>query len=219
MYFAVSLVLGLVTVAVLAGLLFLLKRRVSGSLGREMELLSQEAGSIGNEIDQLLERSEKYAAKGQLDWLKEQIEAIGMEVEGQRRVLKEFETKLEGAQGQIEAKETSQQELKTSRREDEERLSQLLASFKDISQESIALEQRLAASLKNLDGLMVGMTLTPDQRAVLMELQNVMVSSGGRLRELITEYEAVKNRLEVLRQQHKDLEEEYTRLVEQQLGE
>ena len=219
MYFTVALVLGIVSVAILAGLLFLLKRRVSGSLGREMELISQEAGTIGTEIDRLLDRSSNFAPKGQLDWLKEQLDSIGMEVENQRRILKEFETKLEGAQGQIEAKETSQQELKTSRREDEERLNQLLASFKDISQESIALEQRLAASLKNLDGLMVGMTLTPDQRATLMELQNVMVSSGGRLRELITEYEAVKNRLEVLRQQHKDLEEEYTRLVEQQLGE
>ena len=219
MYFTVALALGIVSVAVLAGLLFFLKRQVSGSLGREMELISQEAGSIGNEIDTLLESSGRFAPKGQLEWLKEQLDSIGMEVENQRRVLKEFEAKLEGAQSQIEAKETSQQELKTSRREDEERLNQLLASFKDISHESITLEQRLAASLKNLDGLMAGMTLTPDQRATLMELQNVMVSSGGRLRELITEYEAVKNRLEVLRQQHKDLEEEYTRLVEQQLGE
>lgn len=219
MYLTIALVLSLVSVAILAGLLFVMRRRVSGTLGREMELISQEAGTLGGEIDQLLQRSDKFAPKGQLDWLKEQLDTIGMEVENQRRVLKEFETKLEGAQGQIEAKETAQQELKTSRREDEERLNQLLASFKDISQESIALEQRLAASLKNLDGLMAGMTLTPDQRAVLTELQNVMVSAGGRLRELITEYEAVKNRLEILRQQHKDLEEEYTRLVEQQLGE
>jgi predicted nuclease with TOPRIM domain len=61
--------------------------------------------------------------------------------------------------------------------------------------------------------------LTLDQRAVLEELNNALISAGSRLRELLTEYSSVNQRIQALQQQLKDLEDEYTKLVEQQLGE
>ena len=81
-----------------------------------------------------------------------------------------------------------------------------------------SLEQELAASLKELDALVVDVPMTPDQRTVFQELLNALTAAGSRLRDLITDYQAVQERLESLKLQHNDLEDEYTRLVEQQLG-
>ena len=72
---------------------------------------------------------------------------------------------------------------------------------------------------KSLDNIMAELELTEDQRGLLDELSKALTSAGSNLRDLLMEYEAVKTRLENLRQQHLDLEEEYTKLVEQQLGE
>ena len=81
------------------------------------------------------------------------------------------------------------------------------------------LEQQLANSMKNLDQLMNDVQLSETQRALLDDLSSALSGAGERMRDLLTEYNTVHERLELLQQQHRDLEDEYTRLVEQQLGE
>jgi predicted nuclease with TOPRIM domain len=61
--------------------------------------------------------------------------------------------------------------------------------------------------------------MTQSQREMFLGLQSTVEEAGARLRDLLMEYQTVNERLNMLRQQHSDLEEEYTRLVEQQLGE
>ena len=94
-----------------------------------------------------------------------------------------------------------------------------MEGYDSCASESVALEQRLAQSLKNLDSIIDQLQLTQAQKASLTDLSNAATSAGGRLRDLITEYETLNERLKTLTQQHQDLEEEYTKLVEQQLGE
>ena len=73
--------------------------------------------------------------------------------------------------------------------------------------------------MKNLESILGEVTLTDDQKAELDKLNDALSSAGENMRTLITEYESVNERLKMLREQHEDLEEEYTKLVEQQLGE
>ena len=80
------------------------------------------------------------------------------------------------------------------------------------------MSRKLALSLKNLEELLAGTDLTPQERDIVSEFNESLVSAGARLRDLMTEYQVVKERLEGLQGQFKDLEDEYTRLVEQQLG-
>ena len=54
---------------------------------------------------------------------------------------------------------------------------------------------------------------------IFEDLNRALSDGGALLRDLITEYQSVNERLDMLRIQHEDLEEEYTKLVEQQLGE
>ena len=60
--------------------------------------------------------------------------------------------------------------------------------------------------------------LTDAQKAVLQELSNTLTNSGSVLRDLLTEYESINERLNMLKLQLNDLEDEYTKLVEKQLG-
>ncbi|MCB0338546.1 MAG: hypothetical protein KDD53_03030, partial [Bdellovibrionales bacterium] len=75
-----------------------------------------------------------------------------------------------------------------------------------------------AESLKELDAIMDELEMTQVQRDIMQSLSNALEASSARMRDLIFEYQQVNERLEQLKAQHLDLEDEYTKLVEQQLG-
>ena len=139
-------------------------------------------------------------------------------LESQRQTLKAIESKLAQAQKQIEEKEAYHQDLKTAKADEESKLKALLERYSTLSSEAIALEQQVAQSMKDLDSLMSTASLSPEQKAVFTSLSENLEAAGNRLRDLITEYETVHGRLKTLSDQLADLENEYTRLIEQQLG-
>jgi len=154
-----------------------------------------------------------------MDTLNNQLEQFRTEIVGEAQKLKAVETRLDTAQRNIEQREASQQEIKSAKDNEESLLDDLKSKYDEYSTEAISLEQSLAQSLKNLDKMMNEIELTPDQRTSLDGLSEAMTTSGGRLRDLLSEYQVVTDRLQMLQQQHIDLENEYTKLVEQQLGE
>lgn len=196
-----------------------LRKQVSSSVGAERDTLTQNIDALDAEIKALLGYADGYASKGQLEYLSTQLNNIKGELEKERGNLQALEPKLDNAQKMVEGKETSQQELKSAKEEDEVKLKELLENYDTISHESLSLEQQLALSLKNLDNIMNEVQMTPDQKAILQELSNSLANSGGALRDLLMEYETLNERLNALKQQLGDLEDEYTKLVERQLGE
>lgn len=212
----VSLVLGAV---ILFAVQVFLKKSVASSVGSEQGQFKSRIAAADKEIEETLKYADSYVSRGQYDTIVSQLEAIKIDVDKERNSLQLIEKKLEGAQKAVEEKESFQQDLKTSKEEDELKLKELLENYEEISTESISLEQKLASSMKNLDQIMSELTLTADQRAVLEDLQRVMTGSGSTLRDLLVEYETLNERLNMLSQQLVDLEDEYTKLVERQLGE
>lgn len=196
----------------------LLKRKLLSSTSTGKDALLLQIQETTTAARGLLQFKDSYAAKGQLDYIIGLVSGAQTDLEREKGTLKEIENKLGSAQKLVEGKESKQQDIKSAKMEDEVKLQELLANYENLSTEAIALEQRLAASLKNLDSIMDEIELTQDQKGVLQELSNALTNAGSRLRDLLTEYEQVNQRLEALRQQHVDLEDEYTKLVEQQLG-
>lgn len=196
----------------------LLKRKLLSSTSSGKDALLLEIQETTTKARELIKFKDSYAAKGQLDYVIGLVSGTQTDLEREKGSLKEIEGKLGTAQKQVEGKESKQQDLKSAKMEDEVKLQELLANYENLSTEAIALEQRLAASLKNLDSIMDEIELTQDQKGMLQELSNALTNAGARLRDLLTEYEQVNQRLQALRQQHVDLEDEYTKLVEQQLG-
>ncbi|MCB0352565.1 MAG: hypothetical protein KDD64_03545 [Bdellovibrionales bacterium] len=213
----------LVTASLSAGALFAVFRHISNdgsdSSVADRDALMNEIRGADEEIKELLARSKSYCSRGQFETVSNQLTGLQSELEKEKKALADLEQQLDTAQTTVEEKEAHQQELKSSREEDEIKLEELLGNYAEISSESISLEQRLAQSMKNLDALSEEIELTEDQKAVLDELGSSLGKAGENLRNLLMEYETVNERLNLLREQHEDLEEEYTKLVEQQLGE
>jgi len=192
------------------------KRQRSESSGKDDGLA--EIATVTGDLRELTRYRDSYLPPAQHQFVARQADDLLAQLEAERATLKGIEAKLEIAQKEVEKRELEQQELKTARAEDEAKLTELLGRYADISGEGIALEQRLAASMKNLDTMMSEIELSQDQRAMFEDLQRTLTEGSGRLRDLMMEYQTVKERLDMLNQQHRDLEDEYTKLVEQQLG-
>ena len=204
---------------IMFGTFSFLKKRVSVSVGAERAALEEQIAEITESLSTIVRYKEGYVSTPQYDGIASQLDSLAKDLEGEKEKLKDIEGRLDGAQKNVEEKETHQQEIKSAKEEDEIKLEELLNAYEEVSSESISLEQKLAQSLKNLDDMKSNVELTQEQQLMVDELSNALVNAGSRLRDLITEYQTVNERLEMLKEQHTDLEEEYTRLVEQQLGE
>jgi chromosome segregation ATPase len=216
----INLIIALiVSLLVIGGVFVYILRSLTASVGNEKEALVQSLQDLDEELATFAKHTKSFASRGQFDTLIGMLEKAQSDLESEKNELKTIESKLDVAQKDVEQKEFQQQELKSAKEEDELKLNQLLESYETVSSESINLEQQLAQSLKNLDTILAELEITDEQRDAFEQLSEGLTIGGSLLRELITEYNSVNERLNVLREQHDDLEEEYTRLVEQQLGE
>jgi chromosome segregation ATPase len=188
---------------------------MSGSTGE----LQQEITSLNKKLAVLQTAVNSYGSKEQFEQISSQKESAQADLAKYKNELIEAEKKLQKAQKDIELKENEQQDLKLNKTVDENKLQELMASFADMSSESEALEKKIAQSMDNLDNLKTELKLTQEQAEMLERLANALSTAGSLLRDLIGEQQGVSERLNMLESQHNDLEEEYTRLVEQQLGE
>jgi hypothetical protein len=215
-YLAIAVALSAAIIG--AGFVWLRKKTSTGDSGAQEALLKQVTEK-DKAVSELLKRKETLYSIAAFDDLKSKVAAVGEQAEAERNKLKEIEVKLESAQKLVEGKEQEQQETKAAKEEDLVKVQELLANYDAIESASVELEQKLAASLKSLDSIMTEVALTAPQKEVLQSLSNAVTDAGSRLRDLIVEAQTVNERLQGLTMQHQELESEYTRLVEQQLGE
>lgn len=174
--------------------------------------------AASTQIDALSKHVDGYVSSEALSHIERTIASVQSEISSESARLKDVEAKLSSAQKSVEENELKQQEIKAAKENEEELLIELREKYEEYSVSAIELEQKLAQSLKNLDKLMSEITLSQEHRTTLETFSNALTSAGSRLRDLLTEYQVVSDRLKMLEQQHRDLELEYTRLVEQQLG-
>jgi hypothetical protein len=200
-----------------AGLL--LGKKLSGEESNEhLTLIREECRGLENRIVEALGTDTPQASKSQLAQVKVKIERYRSTLESQRGEREALEKKLEGAQADVLQREASHQEIKTAKREDEVALQEVVLNYNDISTESVSLERRLAESLKSIDKMTSEVALTADQRAIFEALSTALTTASSQLRDVIIAYQNAHERLVALQGQYTDLENEYIKLVELQLG-
>jgi DNA repair exonuclease SbcCD ATPase subunit len=214
-----GIIFGVLAAGLIFGAMVLLKKKLVSATATQSEKLKEEIAVTTGKLKELAAFAPAYASKLQLTAIEDGIGGEITALSDEKNRLKQVEEKLESAQKLVEEKEGTQQETKASKDEDEQKLRELLAAYNDISSESIALERKLASSLKNLETMMGEVQMTDQQKTFLNELVTALTDASSQLRELLTEYQSINERLNNLEAQHNDLEEEYTKLVEQQLGE
>lgn len=203
--------------AVFAALSFS-KKLSKGASDEAIGDLRAESERLETEMISLLSDINRFASKGQVQTLVTQTQRFIKALEEQRDKLQQTEARLKKAQGEVINRELSQQEIKTARQEDEKKLVEVMSNYQDFSSQSVALEHKLAHSLRQLDAMIAENPMSADQRAIFQELSNALTAASAQLRDVIVDYQAVYERLDALRAQYADLEKEYTKLVDLQLG-
>jgi chromosome segregation ATPase len=205
----------LIIVGVYAYIKIMIKKAMSGSTNE----ITSQIKDLDKKLAILPKYVNSYGSKKQLESIITVKAKEAESLEKSKKELEQFEAKLNKAQVDIEQKENEQQDLKLNKGGDEDKLQELIANFTDLSSKSEDLESRLAQSMDNIDNMSAELKLSEEQEELMKKLSNALTSAGGLMRDLIGEQQAMQDRLSMLDGQHEDLEEEYTRLVEQQLGE
>jgi chromosome segregation ATPase len=207
----------LIALLPLAGVL-LAKRLTRGESDEEIALIREDARILENKIIETLAGEGAMVSKSHLANLKKRSVEYRAALDSQKVTRQELEQRLSTAHEDVLARESAHRDMKAEKQDNEVSLQSLLSSYHDISSESVSLEQRLAESLKTIDKMTAEIAMSEDQRAVFEALTNALTNASAQLRDVIVAHQNVYERLEALRSQYTDLEGEYIKLVELQLG-
>jgi chromosome segregation ATPase len=216
-YLVLIVTLGL-SVALVAAAFVFGKRAGFQSSDDEMIALREESNTLENKLVETLSENDRCASKGQLESLNEQTNNFLEAMSKQRQLLESITERLDKTRADVERREVEQQETRALKEEDDSAIQATLASYNESSTESLALEQKLAESLRSLDSMSGEIKMTADQQAVFQELSNALTQASAQLRDVIIDHQTANDRLSNLRARFSDLEKEYTKLVEQQLA-
>lgn len=180
--------------------------------------LREESRLLENKLVETLSEVERFASKSQVEFLDQQCKVFYQAVAEQEQTLVGLAAKVDQTRNSVQARESEQQEFRTTKEEDEFAIGQALSRYNEFSTESLSLEQKLAESLRTLDAMATEIQMTTDQQAVFSELSNALTQASAQLRDVIIDYQNANERLKNLSSRFSDLENEYSKLVDQQLA-
>ncbi len=213
-----AVILGILSGAAALSVAFFIKRKANYGIGQERKELKITLAGIDQDLQSLTKESEKLISRKQLEGIRKRRLALSQEMDTARNLAVELEEKVRAAQRSIKERESAQSKLKAVKVGEENKIAEIITTYEALNGESIDLERKLAESMKQLDSLEGEAQLTEKQKEALAKLSEVLSSAGERMRELITEYDTINKRILELQQQYLDLEDEFKRLVEQQLS-
>jgi chromosome segregation ATPase len=220
-----SYILAVIAPIVTAGVLFAalgnLTRKFKkgeGDAPRNILELQEEIQCLDDALSATIIKPADYVSRAQFEYASESLAKLESAVEASRSELKAIEADLEVLQSEVEGREIKIQSLKGSKEEEAKLLQQIGQEFQLLNSEAEDLRSNLTNSLEDIKKLESELTLTQAQIEQLVEFQNIVTNTVSRLKELSVEGQEVERRLKVLSQQYRSLEEEYTKLVEQQFA-
>jgi chromosome segregation ATPase len=213
-----AVIVGILSGSAALAVAFFIKRKANYGIGQERKDLKISLAGIDQDLLSLTKESEKLISRRQLEGIRKRRLTLSQEMDTAKNLAIEIEEKVRAAQKAIKEKESSQSKLKAVKVGEENKIAEIITTYEALNGESIDLERKLAESMKQLDSLEGEAQLTEKQKEALAKLSEVLSSAGERMRELITEYDTINKRILELQQQYLDLEDEFKRLVEQQLS-
>ncbi len=190
---------------------------LNGSSENEKLALIKKTENSLKELKDSFKNIDELASKLQLNTVVIQLNETQSKMNEEKDKLEEIEKRLKVAKKKMEEKEILQQELKTSKEEDEKELQALLSNYEKNSSESRVLEKVLADQMKILEEHSRNQEYSNIQRDFFNTLNETLEESSSNLCSVITEYEQMYERLSALKKQLTDLEFEYAKLVESKL--
>lgn len=180
--------------------------------------LREESRQLEAKLVETLADAQSAASKSQVEFLRKQCESYRAMVAEQQQAFVALAERIEQVRTEVQTKEEAQRELRVMDQEDQAAISETITVYNECSTESVALEQRLAESLRTLDSMASEVKMTSGQQAIFAELSNALTQASAQLRDVIIDYQTAHERLTALSSRFSDLEAEYSKLIEQQLA-
>jgi hypothetical protein len=215
------IILTLAALLAIAGPLigYMLGRRLGSEAGDEQaSQLREESAQLETKLVETLSNVDNFASKAQLAFIKTQAEAFQQAIRAQQEILNSLVERVDKARVDVQTRETVLEDLRAVSEEDQVAITQSLTSYSESSAESLSLEQKLAESLRTVDAMASEIQMTNDQQAVFCEFSNALTQASAQLRDVIIDYQNANERLSNLHSRFIDLENEYSKLVEEQLA-
>ncbi|MCB0360093.1 MAG: hypothetical protein KDD44_10665 [Bdellovibrionales bacterium] len=212
------LILGGISTAVV----LIVSKRMSGGSAKGLEDEIRAAEKQIDSVNASLERAFEYA--GPMVPYQEVVDRRAQIAEHQetlkqkREALAKLERNLQEQQEAVDIKEGKHNELKMGKEQSEKVVDELKSNKERLLDEAKTLEERIQQSKAQLDSLVGGMTLSPEQQIGMDEINRSLDSSRTHLKELMQVHERAAQRFVDLEAQYTQLESEYRNLVEKQLG-
>ena len=150
--------------------------------------------------------------------VKEREKSINEALEEQQVIFNKLESKLKDMQVKVEGAESAHNSLKKEKEESVNLAAELKDRNVKLDQDNNTLQSELSQSLGQLTLLSSEIKLTPDQEAGFKKLRASVTAANEQLKTLSGTYKRSSGRFTALFAQYSDLEKEFTKLVEKELG-
>ena len=217
-----NVVIALVCCLILGAALFfgtkVLSRQQSSGAAGQIEEIDKKISVINSSIDNAIKKFEHLVSADeleQLDSAKDQLNKTLQEVQSK---LHNLENALASKQKEVDAAESSHNDLKRSKEAAAVLADDLKATKAKLESEHKALETELNQSLSQLQALSSELHINPQAEAGINKIKNSLSNSQIQLKTLIQIYQQGSTRFVNLQEQYKDLEKEFTKLVEKELS-
>jgi len=206
----------LLFIALTIGVKILAKTQSSGASSK-VSVLDEKIALITNSISIALEKFEPLSSASELESLDIKKETTLATLRDSENKLKALENALTKKQEEVNSAETSHNDLKRAKEASEILADEIVAKKSILEAEYQALEEELSQSLNQLEVLSSELNLTPQQQAGITKIENSLANSQKQLKILVHMYQQGSTRFTTLQDQYKDLEKEFTKLVEKEL--
>lgn len=217
--FISTIVLGIVFSGIVFALMkYFQKKKESTGSGENMVGIEGEIQSMSDTIERGLSYCRDMIPYSKLKSRKADIERFNQQLSEERGKLEKLDKQVESLQGTIEVEESSHNELKKGKEEAGELAEQLRMNKDQLEGEYTRLEAELSRSLTEVSALSSEIEMTSDQKIACDKVQAGLENARLQLSTLADIYTQASTRFTNLENQYQELEGEFTKLVEKELG-
>ena len=193
------------------------KASVTGS-SAEVKLIDSSIDALNKNIEAALSYANNLVPLSNYTELVKKSEEFENNLATERSKLELLDAKLAEIQKKVTIEEQNHSSLKKGREDAIDLATSIREKKSQLEAEQKRLNEELTNSRNQLDVLSNEMNLTPEQEIGLNQIKAALKNSQEQLGSLSQTYKQSSTRFATLHGQYSDLEKEFTKLIEKDLG-
>lgn len=196
----------------------LLLKRLNAAIGENQQDTLSNIEQCDLAIEQAFTYIDGLSALDKLTDIEKRIDETEKSLVEEKQSLVAIEKELAESQTSVDEQEKKHNELKKGKEEAEKMADELRANQETLQAEAQRLQDELVASKNHMQSLSTELELTAEQQTAVDKIQASVDGVQSQLKDLCVAYDMSSQRFTNLEVQYKELEKEYRKLVDKELG-